>query len=191
LPKNGCNKEWVRATGTVEEGEVFHFGKIQSISQKGQTQVQAENLSNKYVGRWDAGQNKMIWQILEKGEEVQLEKDPVTNTFFPRVGKGTCDGPGQQESSQPHKGLSSKVVRSQTKKTHLKSPVPPKPTAKRSRASDDSGKTHDNQSGLAGKRKLIDEEEEDGEDKSKKGRKSGGDDQSVQAEAGNQPRRQP
>jgi hypothetical protein len=52
-------------------------------------------------------------------------------------------------------------------------------------------KSQENQSGLAGKRKLIDEEEEDKEDNAKKGKKSGGDDQRVQVEAGSQPRRLP
>jgi hypothetical protein len=186
LSNNGSEKERTWKPGKEVKIDFFQFGQSQNLSP-----TVCGNLPQKYVGQWDVGQNKMVWHSLQEGEEVQFEKDPATNTYFPRVGKGTSFSYGQQGSSHPHKGLSGKKVRQQVKKTPLKSSAVSKPYSKRSRPSANLNKSQENQSGLAGKRKLIDEEEEDKEDNAKKGKKSGGDDQRVQVEAGSQPRRLP
>lgn len=191
LSNNGRNKERNWISGKGSKVDFFQFGQSQNISPKASTKAKPGNLPQKFVGQWDAGQNKMIWHSLQEGGDIQLEKDPVTNTYVPRVGKETSFSPGQQGSSHPHMGLSSKTARQQAKKTPLKSPVSPKPTTKRSRSSTGLNKSHGNQSGLAGKRKLIDEEDEDEEEHSKTNRKSELDDRKVQAGAGSQPRRQP
>lgn len=65
-------------------------------------------LPQKFVGHFDLGLNKMVWRCLKEDEVINLEKDPIHDTYFPRVEVGARRNVGQDtEHSQPHSGLPS------------------------------------------------------------------------------------
>jgi hypothetical protein len=65
---------------------------------------------------------KMVWNSLQEGEDIQLE-DTISNMYFPRVGKETNVNTGQKfVDSHPHTGVSYKLLQQQAKKNPLKLP---------------------------------------------------------------------
>lgn len=66
--------------------------KAQSMSQSG---------PKKYVGRWDLLSNKMTWQSLEEGEEIRLEKDKWSESYYPRIHSGNREAEDQDHLQNP------------------------------------------------------------------------------------------
>jgi hypothetical protein len=99
---------------------------------------------------------------------------------------------GNVEAYYPQKGTVTKPSRQRAKKSQSQISETKKQVTKRTQVSPGLGKATESYSGVFGKRKLVDEDEEVIEEQTKKGRKAifhNQDDQMVQVEAGCQPRR--
>jgi hypothetical protein len=86
--------------GIGEESKLYSsfYGKFIADFIEESTPEAGGKLPHKYVGQWDSTANKMRWQSLGADDHIQLEKDPNTDKFFPRVLKGTRGEMGQAQS---------------------------------------------------------------------------------------------
>jgi hypothetical protein len=123
------------------------------------------------MGQWDSGLNKMVLTSLQEGEAIQLEKDPITNIYFPCVEKEDMRSENV-EAYYLQKGAVTKPTRQRAKKTQSQISETKKQVTKRTRVSPGLGKSTESHSGVIGKRKLVDEDEDVIEEQTKKGRKA-------------------
>jgi hypothetical protein len=200
----------VQRLGGERVGDFFQFGKSESSNSNGESTDIGGKWAHKYVGQWDLGLQKMRWNELKEGEVVNLLKDPVSNTYFPCVGKATAPNSCQNVVAPQHqKGGKHKSVCQTRKNNQRKSPGSARQQEnsqthsvrkqggqltwkQRARGSAGPGNYEGLQPGGGGKRKLVVEDEEDEATQLKKGRKEAHEANSidgVQAEAGSQPRR--
>jgi hypothetical protein len=169
-----------------------------------------KNLAQRYVGQWNSDQNRMEWTSLKEGEEVLLERDPKSATYFPRVESrsdslGTKDymaTPQKMELYEDKTNKSSEcfskvlVSETQSKSTQLASnkEVGDKATWKRKIRRTHSPVLSVNlDDGKEGKRKVEDSEEDTAKSQAKKRRKMEvvtSPQTEDQAVAGSQPRPQ-
>lgn len=144
----------------------------------------------KFFGSWDPVRRGMTWQEVDDGSDIQLEKDPVTQTYQPFVRKKGNDVAGSLSPADKEE------LKSKTNEGHKaeKNPEQPRSTLswkKRARKGQLEVSSPVRGNALEGKRKGGVVLDMGTEAEAKKGRKiKGGDARSshVQAEAVEQPR---
>jgi hypothetical protein len=171
LAKNGSVADKEQNSGGGSGKEIFYSGKSGPEGQGELKKSELGKLPQKCMGQWDSGLNKMVLTSLQEGEAIQLEKDPITNIYFPCVEKEDMRSENV-EAYYLQKGAVTKPTRQRAKKTQSQISETKKQVTKRTRVSPGLGKSTESHSGVIGKRKLVDEDEDVIEEQTKKGRKA-------------------
>jgi hypothetical protein len=95
----------------IQDSREFSIGKDLSPSQPAVGLVLEDSsegvlgkLQTKFVGSWDSNLDWMSWQKVDVGKnEIQLERDPFSFSFFPHVVEKVTDSVGMCNKSSPER----------------------------------------------------------------------------------------